>query len=200
MAVVQEEEKLIPQERVQQPSVERATVLHFLEEAVEMTRLAPHARVRQRTVDGSMPQILKIHSRWSGWSYKNKCNGSTSNSKIALQEQFSERTYKQIVNIHVSQVDEQDVVLRVARNNREFDEPFSKIILFAFLFVFRFERACMCPPSGCNSRVSVTCCDIHGIAREARKNSCVNILLVHGVSFVIWCNIFSSVFGTLDKQ
>ena len=38
---VQEVVKLVPQERVQQPSVEHATVPQILEETVEVTSLAP---------------------------------------------------------------------------------------------------------------------------------------------------------------
>ena len=48
MAVVQEEEKLIPQERVQQPTVERAPVPQILEETVEVALME---RVQRRTVD-----------------------------------------------------------------------------------------------------------------------------------------------------
>ena len=39
VAVVQDEEKLVPQKRVQQPTVEHAPVPHIPEETVEMMRL-----------------------------------------------------------------------------------------------------------------------------------------------------------------
>ena len=53
MAVAQEE-KLIPQERVHQPTVEHAPVPQILEETVEVVE-----RVQRRTVDAPRPQVLE---------------------------------------------------------------------------------------------------------------------------------------------
>ena len=55
---MQEEEKLVPQDRVQQPTVEHAPVLQILEQTVEVF-WAPTKREPQRTVDVPMPQVLK---------------------------------------------------------------------------------------------------------------------------------------------
>ena len=48
VAVVQEEEKLMPQERVQQPTFEHAPVPQILEETVDVL-LTPTVRVQRRT-------------------------------------------------------------------------------------------------------------------------------------------------------
>ena len=58
IGVVQEEEKLFLQERMQQPTVEHAPVPQIREETVEVV-LAPTERVQQRTVDVPMPQVLE---------------------------------------------------------------------------------------------------------------------------------------------
>ena len=57
VAVLQEEEKLVPQDRVQQPTVEHAPVPQLLEETVELA-LSPTERVQRRTVDVPMSQVL----------------------------------------------------------------------------------------------------------------------------------------------
>ena len=77
MAVVQEEEKLVPQERGQPPTVERAPVLHFLAETVEVVlNLTPTERGQRRTVR----RCWKRQSWWSGWSRVNECNSGTAAS------------------------------------------------------------------------------------------------------------------------
>ena len=58
MAVVKEDEKLVPQARVQQPTVEQVPVPQFLGETVEVV-LAPTERVQRRSVDVPMSQVLE---------------------------------------------------------------------------------------------------------------------------------------------
>ena len=58
IAAVAQEEELVSQERVQQPTVEYAPVPQFLGETIEVV-LAPTARVQRRTDDVPMPQVLE---------------------------------------------------------------------------------------------------------------------------------------------
>ena len=58
MTVVQAEEKLVPLERVQWPTVENAPVPQILEETVEVV-LATTERVQRRTVDVPTLQVLE---------------------------------------------------------------------------------------------------------------------------------------------
>ena len=62
MVVVQEEEQLVPQERVRQWTVEQVPMPQFLEETVEVVRLIPQERVQwidDEMVEVPIPQIVE---------------------------------------------------------------------------------------------------------------------------------------------
>ena len=67
---------LAPTERVQQRTVEQVPLLQILEETIEVARLAPHEGVQQRTVD--VPQVLV---------------------RLAPRERVQQRTAEQIVGL-----------------------------------------------------------------------------------------------------
>ena len=72
---VQEQEKLVPQGRVQQPTVEHAPVSQILAETVEVeVVLAPTERVQRGPVDLPMPHVLE-ETVEVAWSLVNECNG-----------------------------------------------------------------------------------------------------------------------------
>ena len=58
VAVVQKEEKLVPQERVQQRTADHAPVPRLLEETVEVVRLVPRESVQQRSTTDKVRQKL----------------------------------------------------------------------------------------------------------------------------------------------
>ena len=124
MAVVQEE-KLVPQERVQQPTVEHAPVPQILEETVEVVRLSLHERVQQRTVDVPVPQVLEetvemgrlaVRARatadrqaicgCASLSGRERCSGSCQFPQLTknIVEEFSDRLCELLVDVPVPQL------------------------------------------------------------------------------------------------